>query len=50
MGKLTRPKIDVDLIQKIKTKYPEETGLLDHTATVIWAIERVLALEEIVLE
>lgn len=48
--KWTRPKVDPALIIKIKAKYPEETGRLNDKETVAWALERVLALEEIIVE
>ena len=50
MGYKIRPKIDSDLVLKIKSKHPSETALMDMTETIVWALKQFLAFEEIVKE
>lgn len=42
-----RPVIDLDLVKKIKEKYPDETALLGNKATLVWALNRFLDIEEL---
>jgi hypothetical protein len=37
-----RPKINEDLIRKIKIAYPKDTGMLGNAETVEWAIKKLL--------
>lgn len=47
-GKIIRPKIDSDYVVRIKSKYPNETALLNNQEAITWALDRFLAFEEIV--
>jgi hypothetical protein len=38
----TRPKINEELIKKIKIAYPEETSMLTNAQTLEWAINKLL--------
>lgn len=50
MGKdnTTRPVIDLSLVKSIKEKYPDETATLSNKATIVWALNAFLKIEEIV--
>lgn len=47
-GHITRPKIDVDLVLRIKSKHPDKTAMLNNAATITWAINEFLKLEPII--
>jgi len=41
-----RPQIELDLVRKVKMKFPKETGMLGIAETVEWALKELIKIKE----